>query len=60
MGQDKEHVLYLFGAGASANAVPVVDKLSHDMKKVARKLEKWYKVQVSQEGAYRKYQKASP
>ena len=40
---NNSHVLYLFGAGASANAIPVADKLPDDMGDVACELEKWYK-----------------
>ena len=44
MQQDAEsHVLYLFGAGASVNAIPVVDGIPDDMRKVASELEKWHK-----------------
>ena len=39
MEQNQDHVLYLFGAGASARALPVVDRIPHDMKEVANKLQ---------------------
>ena len=39
---DGKHVLYLFGAGASAEAIPVAKKLPKDMKKIAGKLKKWH------------------
>ena len=45
---ENNHVLYLFGAGASANAIPVVDGIPGDMKKVADELEEWYKEHQSQ------------
>ena len=35
------HVLYLFGAGASAKAIPVVHGLPGDMKKIADRLKEW-------------------
>ena len=45
---ENNHVLYLFGAGASANAIPVVDGIPDDMKKVADELEEWYKEHQSE------------
>ena len=38
----QDHVLYLFGAGASAKTIPVVNDIPDDMKKVADKLREWY------------------
>ena len=38
----ESHVLYLFGAGASAEAIPVVHGLPEDMKKIAGRLTEWY------------------
>ena len=39
----EDQVLYLFGAGASANAIPVINGIPDDMKEVADKLEEWHK-----------------
>ena len=39
---NESHVLYLFGAGASAEAIPVVDDLPKDMKKIAGRLTEWH------------------
>ena len=41
MQQNTDHVLYLFGAGASAHAIPVINEMPDDMKRVAYQLQKW-------------------
>ena len=42
MQENNRHVLYLFGAGASVNAIPVIDEIPDDMKDVANKLQQWH------------------
>lgn len=50
MESSNKYVLYLFGAGASAQTVPVAKQMPKDVESTAQRLEEWYTGRELQEG----------